>query len=93
MSDFDSAYYYENYVKQKPNGSAMPNAKNLILEIDRTKAKLKRSKFGENFGRREARRLRQKYQYLGNTFEEKQAIAGMLDGFDNWCENYVPERR
>jgi hypothetical protein len=54
----------------------MPNAKNLILEIDRAKTKLKRSKFGENFGRREVRRLREKYQYLGNTSEEKQAIAG-----------------
>jgi hypothetical protein len=38
MDDFDSVCYYENYVKQKPNGSAMPNAKNLILEIDRTKS-------------------------------------------------------
>ena len=93
MNDFDNAYYYENYIKQRPISSAMPNAKNLILEIDRTKAKLKRSKFGENFGRREVRRLREKYQYLGNTPEEKRAIAGMLDGFDDWCANYVPERR
>lgn len=71
----------------------MPNAKNLILEIDRAKTKLMRSKFGENFGRREVERLREKYQYLGNTPEEKQAISGMLDGFDDWCANYVPERR
>jgi hypothetical protein len=93
MDDFDSVYYYENYVKQKPNGSAMPNAKNLILDIDRTKAKLKRSKFCENFGRREVTRLREKYQDLWNTPDEKQAIAGLLDGFDNWCANYAPERR
>lgn len=93
MNDFDNAYYYENYIKQRPISSAMPNAKNLILETDRTKAKLKRSKFCENFGRREVRQLREKYQYLGNTPEEKRAIAGMLDGFDDWCANYAPERR
>jgi len=93
MNDFDNAYYYENYIKQRPISSAMPNAKNLILEIDRSKAKLKRAKFCENFGRREVARLREKYQDLWNTSEEKQAIAGMLDGFDDWCANYVPERR
>lgn len=63
----------------------------LEKDIENAKDKLKRSKFKENFGQVEVRKLLDKYQFVSDVSpSEQKLISQMINKFEAWCQNYSP---
>lgn len=63
-------------------------------QIEKYKEKLEQSLFCENFGQKEVRELREKYDIYTLSeisVNERNQIMDAIDYFDEWCQTYSPK--
>lgn len=59
--------------------------------ISNYKKKLEKSEFGENFGQDYVRKLKDEFDDLSYSEENKQ-VKDLINDFDDWCSSYVPNK-
>lgn len=58
-------------------------------QIEVSKKKLRQSQIVENFGEKEVRRLKEKFDYNSRIYgsQKDRDIMKLIDLFDDWCQN------